>query len=323
MTPEELARDLAEKGLRPAYLLLGEEDLLRDEALAALRHAVLGEAAPDFDLDRIDGPRVPADRVRDSLATLPVLAPRRLVVVRDPDPARSPGLDEAVASFVGDAPADPGAVLVVSARSLDGRSRLARAFGAPALRVECTAPRRPREIAAFARSEARRQGVRLSEDAALLLAERVGPELLLLRQEVAKLALLVGPGGAVGREHVAASATDIAEDRIFDLTDAIGEGRTGEALRILGRSMAAGAAPPAVLGALAAHFRRLLRVRSGGRVPGPPFVVRKLETQARRYSPARLRACLEAIHEVDEVLKGKGRISPALALEWLVVGLAG
>ena len=244
------------------------------------------------------------------------------MVVREPDPGRSPGLDEAVAGFLREAPADASSVLVVCARSLDGRSRLARVFGGPAARVECTAPRRPREIAAFARAEAARQGIRLGPGAAELLAERIGPELLVLRQELAKLALLVGPGGEAGREEVLLSATEIAEDRIFDLTDAIGEGRPGEALRILGRSTAAGAAPPAVLGALAAHFRRLLRVRSGGRVSAPPFVLRKLERQAGRYSPARLRACLEAIHEVDEVLKGKGRIPPELALEWLVLGLA-
>lgn len=322
MTPEELAGELRAGRLRPGYLLLGDEDLLRDEALALLRRSVLGDALADFDLDRIDGPRVPADRLRDSLATLPVLAPRRLVVVRDPDPARCPGLDEVIAAFLGDGPPEPSSVLVVSARSLDGRSRLARALGAPAARVECTAPRRPRELAAFARAEAERQGVRLGPGAAELLAERIGPELLLLRQEVAKLALLVGPGGEAGREQVLLSATDIAEDRIFDLTDAIGQGRAGEALRILGRSIAAGAAPPAVLGALAAHFRRLLRVQAGGRVSAPPFVLRKLESQAGRYSRARLRACLEAIHEADLVLKGKGRIPPELALEWLVLGLA-
>ena len=77
-----------------------------------------------------------------------------------------------------------------------------------------------------------------------------------------------------------------------------------DALAALHRLIQAGAAPPVVLGALAGHFRKLLRARSGGALSGHPFAVRKIESQARRYRPARLESCLRALHEVDEVLKG-------------------
>ena len=70
------------------------------------------------------------------------------------------------------------------------------------------------------------------------------------------------------------------------------------------------------------HFRRLLRVRSGAPVQGPPFVRRKLEGQARRFTPARLLACLRAIHETDTALKGASALRPETALERLVIGLA-
>ena len=78
-----------------------------------------------------------------------------------------------------------------------------------------------------------------------------------------------------------------------------------------------------VLGALAAHFRKLLRLRHGGGLEGAPFLRRKLEGQANRVSPGRLRACLRAIHDTDTALKGEGSLRPELALERLVIGLAG
>ena len=78
-----------------------------------------------------------------------------------------------------------------------------------------------------------------------------------------------------------------------------------------------------LLGSLASHFRRLLRLRSGGSVAGAPFVRRKLERQAGRYTPTRLLACLRAIHETDTALKGEGALGPELALERLVIGLSG
>jgi hypothetical protein len=101
-----------------------------------------------------------------------------------------------------------------------------------------------------------------------------------------------------------AAAVDVAEEPVWDLTDAIGDGRGADAVALLARLARGGAAPPLVLGALATHFRRLLRLRSGGNLGLPPFVRRKLEAQAQRYTESRLVACLGAIHETDIALKG-------------------
>jgi hypothetical protein len=57
-------------------------------------------------------------------------------------------------------------------------------------------------------------------------------------------------------------------------------------------------------------------------VAGHPFMVRKLESQSQRYTQGRLIACLHAIHEVDEALKGRGSLPPDIALERLVIGLS-
>jgi DNA polymerase III delta subunit len=113
-----------------------------------------------------------------------------------------------------------------------------------------------------------------------------------------------------------------AEEPIWDLTDAIGEGRTADALRVLARLLGAGEAPPLLLGALVSHFRRLLRVAAGADVGGPPFVKKKLASQAKRYGVARLRAALGALHETDLALKGAGALRPELALERVVIALA-
>jgi DNA polymerase-3 subunit delta len=321
MTAEELRERLARGDLRPAYLVLGAEALLRDDALSALREAVLGDAPADFDLDRLDGERLSPAELVDAVRTLPASAARRLVILREPEGRGGRGLGEALAGIVAGLDAGSPSVLVVVAERADSRARWVRAFDEEAV-VRCDPPRSEREIVAFVRDEARRQGVALEAGAAELLAERVGPQLLLLRREIEKAALLA-PGGRVGRAEVAAGTPTLASEPIWDLTDAIGEGQVGDALRVLAHLLAAGAAPPVVLGSLASHFRRLLRLRSGGAVQAPPFVLRKLERQAQRYGPRRLAACLRAIHETDLALKGAGHLPPELALERLVMGLAG
>lgn len=210
-------------------------------------------------------------------------------------------------------------VLVVTAASADRRANWVKAIST---RVDCVAPKDRRGQLAFVRAEAKRQGLGLERGAAEALLARVGPHLLVLRGELEKAALLVYPETTLRVATLREAVAEIAEEPIWDLTDAIGEGRSPEALRLLRRLLDSGAPGPVLLGALASHFRRLLRVRDGAAVGGPPFVVRKLEKQAQRYPPFRLRNGLSAIHETDLALKGQGNVPPDTALERLVLNLS-
>jgi len=238
VTPGELRAELEAGRVRSAYLVAGEEPLLRDEALALLTRHVLGDATREFDFDRLDGARIAPGPLADALHALPVLAARRLVVLREPAgrTAGAKALCDAIAELLG-AGIDPNVLVVCQARA-DRRERWVRAFAEPNAVVACDRPRRARDAQAFVKDEAERQGVSIETGAAQLLVERIGPELLMLRQEIAKASLLAGPGARVTRAHVAASAADVAEEPIWDLTDAIGEGRTGEALAVLGAAAA-------------------------------------------------------------------------------------
>jgi len=321
---DDLRVELESDRVRSSYLVIGAEPLLRDDALAAIRIAVLADGSSDFDYERLDGETVTAAALLDAVGTLPVLSPRRLVVLREPEAVRAKarGVADALGEALVAVKDRRDTVLVVLAEKVDGRSRWVKTFGSAAV-VRCDPPRKARELASFIAAEAERQGVALERAAIALLAERTGPQLLILRQEIAKAALFAGPGKQVRAKHVAESTSDVAEEPIWDLTEAIGEGRCGDALALLGKLLHAGNAPPAILGAFVNHFRKLTSLRNGGSVPGPPFAIRKLEGQSRRFSPGRLLACLAAIHQTDLALKGAGGIPPELALERLVIALAG
>ena len=326
MTPDQLHRELSKGKLRPAYLLAGAEFLLRDDALQAIRTATLDPATAEFNLDRLSAQSVTPAALRDVVRTLPVLATHRLVQLSEPElggGVKSSALVSELAEIVGELSGQSATVLVVTASRVDARMRWVKAFSDPAARVECVPPRGARALTSFLREEALRQEIVLAPGAAELLCERIGPELMMLRQEIAKSALLAGPGQPVTRDHVDAATTPLAETPIWDLTDAIGEGRRADALVQVDRMLGAGAPEVMILGSLAAHFRKLARLRSGGSVKGPPFVTRKLERQAQRYSTLRLRTCLDAIHQTDVALKGAGALPPDLTLERLVLGLAG
>ncbi len=325
MTGGELAKELSGGRVRPAYLLAGDEPLLRDDALALIESAALGSAPRDFNLDRLEVGRSSPGRLEEALANLPVLSERRLVVLREAD-GRGGKLDagwtQTIEDWLKGLDVASSTVLVIVVGKADRRSRWVKAFRDPAALIECEAPKGARDLARFLKEEAKRQGLDLSPEAAGLLCDRVGPQLLLLRQEVEKSSLLAGAGATIERKHVEMSVAAVAEEPIWDLTDAIGQGKTADAIDLLARMLNHGAAAPAILGALASHFRRLVRVGHGERVGGPPFVVRKLEQQARRYPLPRLVGCLRAIHRTDVELKGASVMRPDRALEQLVLVLA-
>jgi DNA polymerase-3 subunit delta len=326
MKVPELLKELAQGHVRPAYLLAGAELLLRDDALAAIESTVLASGPRDFNLASLEVSKASPGRLEEELDSLPVMAERRLVILKETE-GRGSKLDAkwiaGIEAWLSRSDAQSSSVLVIVVSKADKRSKWVKAFKDPAAPVDCDPPKGARELAAFLKQEAQHQGVDLSAEAAGLLGERVGPQLLLLRQEIEKARLLAGEGAPIERKHVEMSVSAVAEEPIWDLTDAIGQGRTAEAVDLLSRLLAQGAAAPAVLGALASHFRRLVRVGHGDSVSGPPFVVRKLEQQARRYPARRLVACLRAIHRADVELKGASVMRPERALEQLVLTLAG
>jgi len=78
MTPSELARELTAGRVRSAYLVAGAEALLRDEAVAAIRKAALGEDGGDFDFERLAGERTSPGQLHDSVRALPQLRGARM-----------------------------------------------------------------------------------------------------------------------------------------------------------------------------------------------------------------------------------------------------
>jgi DNA polymerase-3 subunit delta len=326
MKNSELSKELAKGTLRPAYLMGGDEPLLRDDALDAVRNTVLDGTANDFNLDRLEGRSTTPDQLRDSVRALPVMAQHRLVILIEPESARGAAgkqMGTALAEVVAELANQRETVLVVTAAKIDKRLAWVKSFGEPSTIVDCAPPKGAKALVTFIAAEAKAQGIVYEAGVPEMLAERIGPRLLMLRQELSKVALLVEGGEPVLREHVAASTSHVAEESIWDLMDAIGDGRGALALMLLSRMASTGAPAPVVLASLASHFRKLSRLRTGGAVPGPPFVVKKLQRQARRFNSGRLLTCLEAIHDTDTALKGAGALPPNLALERLVIGLSG
>src|SRR5262249_12709344 len=82
MTPNEAIQQAKSGKLLPVYLVVGEERLLRDAVVDALLAASLGGAVAACNEDKFTAGEVDPDAIVSAARTVPMMAPRRFVLVR-------------------------------------------------------------------------------------------------------------------------------------------------------------------------------------------------------------------------------------------------
>ena len=80
---ESLSRQIKSGAIPPAIYLFGEEDVLKDEAVRAILDAVVDPGLRDFNYDQRSAGQLDPEAIETLCNTLPMMADRRLVVVRE------------------------------------------------------------------------------------------------------------------------------------------------------------------------------------------------------------------------------------------------
>ncbi len=312
----------------PLYWIYGKERFLVDRAVQLLRERALDPRTRDFNYDLLYGKEAGAQRILSAARTLPMMARRRLVIVRDAD-----GLDakqlEQLAGYV-EAPA-PETVLAFVAEKVDQRMKFFTSFKKKGVLLKLD-PLAERQLAGFVRGEAAARKLRFEPGCAEMIAGEVGADLGQLVDAVERLELYVGERRQVSAADVEAVVATTRQRSVFELADAIGAGEPERALTALGSLL--GAREPAlrILAMIARSVRQLLVVREAldrrqpraalfEKLGVPPFVVDKLEAQARKVDAPSLRAMHRAIYRADRTLKSS-KLDDERVMEQLVLSLA-
>jgi DNA polymerase-3 subunit delta len=315
--------------LAPVYYLYGKERFLVERAFAAIREAALDPRTQAFNLDVIDCKegKHHAERILAAARTLPMMARRRLVVVKDADELDPTDL-EALHPYLG-APAET-TCLVFVAVAADLRRRffleLKRRGG-----LAKFDPLYERRLPGWIETEARSLGHSLEPGATTLLVDVIGADLAQLASALEQLSLYVGPRQRITEAAVEELVAETRQHSVFDLANAVGERDTRRALHQCRRMLQAREPAIRILFMLTRHFRQLWTAKElldrhedreaiAQAVGIRPFVVDGLLRQARRFTGADLARAFEALYATDRALKSS-RAGDDLVLERLVVDL--
>jgi DNA polymerase-3 subunit delta len=287
----------------PLYVLHGDEAFLKRQVVEAVRRRALGDDADDAAVSSYPGDKAQFADVMDELATAPFFAPRRVVVVDSADPFVTkfrPLLEKKIDKL----PAT--GVLVLDVKTWPSNTRLAKMVDAAAT-IVCKAPHLHRLPAWCGEWAAARHGKQLPPDAAGLLVELVGPEMGLLDSELEKLAIYVGDKKTIDAADVDRLVGHNSSENVFQIFDAIADGKPGVALRMLDRLFELGEEPMKLSGALGSQLRKLAQAG-------------RLATQGMTVAAALARVNVPtfAVAANDKLLRHLGRERAAKLYDWLI-----
>ncbi len=289
----------------PVYVLVGGDHFLAREALDLIRGTVVAGPLAAFNDATFVAAEERGGGFLGAARTVPMMADRRLVVVRQVDEAPVSFL-EALLAYV-TAPV-PSTVLVIlgekfpaASGGVDRGLRIVNAAKKTGLVAKMDSGEV--DFVAFATRTATTFGARIEPAAARLVAQYTGGELALLHTGVEKCAGFVGEGGVITAAVVEEVCVSTAETEVWALTDALVGRDRAAALAVLHQLLEDGEAPHKLLANIAWQLRQVLALQDASRRGIP-------EREAGvRMPPQKLRAVRD--------LLARRPLSPSAVLEEL------
>jgi len=329
---EKLLEQLARGKPIGAVLLLGTDHYLREMCRNRIIDTCVPEAARDWAVARLSARDAGWDEILQRAETLPMLAPRQVIVVEDVESVEKLGeksreeIIEALEKYLS-SPA-PFTVLVLEASELDGRQKFRKLLGEKALVVELTIG--GESAAALAVQMAKDLGAEIDRDAAALLVDIVNGEPARIRGELEKLATYALGRGRITAADVETLVVAARKNTVWQLTDMLASRRRRDALAFLDNLLREGEQPIGIVGALAWTYRKLIEARdlpahTGGfqaarQLGMRPEAAEAAVRQAHRVSKSELLSGLVALAEADSRLKSSNP-NPRALMEFLIARL--
>jgi DNA polymerase-3 subunit delta len=353
VTPEQAIAEAKADKLRPVYLVLGEERLIVDRVIAALRDAASRGGIAGFNEDKFIAGEASVYAVIGAAKMLPMMAKRRFVLVRGLDrwekkageegegPPPTATAKEATKGKRGKVEANPlddladyakepadTTVMVLVAPKLHGQRRIVTHAKKAGHLVNCD-PLSRKALPGWIEATAREKGHSIPSDVADLLAEIAGPELGYVSDALERLSLYVGPKQPITEDAVAVAVTRVRQSTVWELIDALGRRRLSAALSALADVYDPRDGGLRLLGAVSWSVRQMVKfdaaLRDGAepseaaqRAGVPPFKVQEVAQVVRSVPAGTLGRWLKLMADADLALKSSRRPAQAV-LEGMLI----
>ena len=348
MERNELFKTINEGKIESVYLFSGPEAYVRRQAERNLIEKLIQPGMDMMNMNILVSPTV--DQIMESADLFPFMNEYRLVIVRElpllgKDSDKSKGKDDGegkgksrnsaddsdrLIEYLSHVPSTT-CILFDSGDGFDKRKKVGKYLsGLPG----CVnfAQLEGSELQKWIQKTVREHGASITAEAGERLVFLSGRDLTALNAEIEKLTAYAGDGGKIGENEVDLLATRTSEAQVFEMIDALFDGKTEEAFSQTDRLLKSGESRIGILALITRQIRQLLFAESmnQARRPGSdiakavgmsPYFLKKTLTRSGKIGIAMLRKCLDRCIQTDYDIK-RGVLREEAGFERLMMEMA-
>ncbi len=309
-------------------LFAGKEAHLKQEALSDLRKSLLPPGMEDLNETVLENPE--PDAIIAAAETLPFIADRRLIIVRDYAAlVGKSDLDKMLQDYLPQVPSTA-VLLFYCVLEVNKKKKLYTAIEKMNGLVIFD-PLQKEALTAFVVDAFRKRGLACSRQAAEFMHFYVGGDTNLLLTDIDKIAAWHPDASSVSVEDIRTMAVPSAEATVFQITDAVAAGQGSLALRLLRQELRKKNEPDKYIIFLTRQFRLLQHIKimqyekqsvseMQNTMGLTRFIFSRYMEQAALWTPRQVKDALHFCLDTELEIR-RGRLSPGDALETLILKL--
>lgn len=333
----DVLKEIEQGQFQDLYLLHGTETYIIDDAIKKITTGALSEDDMDFGLSQYDLSETPIQDVIDDAETVSfIMSDKKVVIAKNAifltgqnDKSKVEHNLERLESYAKEP--NPNTILVIVApyEKLDKRKKLTKLLTKEAVVIDAK-PFNERSAEKWIREKSKEMNLSITEGAIGRLIQNVGANLLMLDNELHKMANYVNEGESITEETVDELVAKTVEQSVFTLVEKITTKNLDEAFTILYDLLRQNEEPIKILALLLRQFRIIFQskilLQQGSsqadiakQLKLHPYAVKVAINQGRQYDEEELKNIIRTLSDLDYKMKTGG--NKQLLLDMFITSL--
>ncbi len=324
----QVIQQLKKENLAAVYFIFGEEKYLHDLLIDKLTKLVLEAATHEFNFDLFYASEVEADKIVTIARSYPMMAPRRIVVVKDIDAFKPSSLKQIV-DYVAKPSSSTTLILTSDKKAFTGKGTTT--LLSHSIAVDCR-QLYENEVTPWIKNYLQSKKIDIEIQAIQLLQDQVGNSLLNLVNEIEKVVINIQPRAKITVEDIKNVTSSSKQNSVFELCDAVGTKNFPRAITILTNLLDRGEKPTGIIVQLTRHISNMMKINESLRLKKASaqelaaltklnlFFINKIRSQAANFTSDQLRRAFDYLTKADFHLKISYQ-PPKLVMELLLYNL--
>jgi len=308
----EVKKEIEKGKLFPVYFFFGEERFFIDKLVTMIVNKAVDPSVSDFNYDCFNAEDTEARIVVDAASSFPMMADRRVVVLKDVQKFSS-GDKEVLLKYIED-PLDSTS-LIITAGQVDRRRKFYNRLIESSHWAE-SKKLYENQAVEWVLGEVKRKGFTISHEAALFLVGHSGTSLWNLYNEIEKVTTFCIDKKKIDIDDVGMVAGMTRKYNTWELTEAVCRKDLKRALRILTKIIDEGQSPVGIVIDLTRRILILMKIRilldmglthqeAATKLNLRPFFARLFIEQSKRFNYQELERAIFTLRWADVQLKSQ------------------